>query len=129
MLRLVLAFALLACSSPAKPTNTPPGGVAATGTLTGTVSFTGTPCPEPKGPPCDGAYPNYEVVVYAEDGTTVVTKTTTDASGKYTLSLPAGKYVIFTQAGLKETDRARSEITISRDALSTIDLRVDTGIR
>ena len=59
----------------------------------------------------------------------LVARTKTDASGKYSVTLPAGKYVIYTQAGIKETDRAKSEVTVSRDALSTIDLRVDTGVR
>ncbi|HEU0036152.1 MAG TPA: hypothetical protein VFQ53_36315 [Kofleriaceae bacterium] len=107
---------------------TPPGG-AATGTLTGTVSFVGTPCEEPKGPPCDGAMPNYEVVVYAADGTTVAGKAKTGADGTFSLDLPAGTYVIFTQAGIKDTDRARQDVTVSRDALAKVELRVDTGVR
>ena len=130
-IQALVLFALVACSSskPRAGDTTPPGGTAATGTLSGSVSFVGTPCPEPKGPPCDGSYPNYEVVIYAADGTTEVGRTKTGADGKFSLSLPAGKYVIFTQSGLQATDRAKSEVTVSRDALATVDLRVDTGVR
>ncbi|HUS29504.1 MAG TPA: hypothetical protein VMZ53_13420, partial [Kofleriaceae bacterium] len=89
----------------------------------------GTPCPTPTGPPCDGAYPNYEVVVYAEDGSTVAGKATTGSDGTFSLDLPPGKYVVFTQAGLQATDRQRTDVVISRDALAKVELRVDTGIR
>lgn len=108
---------------------TPPGGNPGTGTLSGTVSFVGTPCPQPKGPPCDGAYPSYEVVVYAADGTTEVARTRTGTDGTFSLDLPEGKYAIFTQAGPMEKDRARTDVTVSRDALAKVALRVDTGVR
>jgi hypothetical protein len=108
---------------------TPPGGSPGSGTLSGTVSFVGTPCPQPKGPPCDGAYPNYEVVVYAADGTTEVSRTRTGADGTFSLDLPEGRYAIFTQAGPMEKDRARTDVTVSRDALAQVSLRVDTGVR
>ena len=110
-------------------TPAPPGGSPGSGTLSGTVSFVGTPCPQPKGPPCDGVYPNYEVVVYAADGTTEVARTRAGADGTFSLDLPEGRYAIFTQAGPMEKDRARTDVTVSRDALARVSLRVDTGVR
>lgn len=123
---ITLAIVLLGCGPKAAPTTAQPS---APGTLAGTVNFTGAACQEPKGPPCDGPYPSYEVVIYAEDGTTVVTKTKTGADGAFSLDLPPGKYVIFTQAGIKETDKRRTDVVVSRDAVAKVDLRVDTGVR
>jgi hypothetical protein len=37
--------------------------------------------------------------------------------------------VIFTQAGPMEKDRARTEVNVGRDALTQVELRVDSGIR
>src|SRR4051812_49399188 len=99
---LMLALLLAACGpKPAPSAAQPPGGNPGGGTLTGTVAFVGSPCPTPNGPPCDGPYPNYEVVVYTSDGTTVAGKTTTKADGTFSLELPPGKYVVFTQSGIK----------------------------
>lgn len=112
-------------------TNTPPGGNPGSGTLAGTVHFVGTACQDPKkGPPCDGPYPNYEVVVYKEDGTTVAGKTTTGADGKFSVNLPEGKYVILTEGGgVKPGEKTRVEVSVGRDALQNVELRIDTGVR
>jgi hypothetical protein len=132
--RLLLAFALFACSSPAKSgmSTTPPGGNPGSGTLQGTVQFVGTPCEAAKkGPPCDGPYPDYEVVVYKDDGTTVASTAKTDQDGKFTVSLPEGKYVIFTgaNAAAGADAKQRTDVVVSRDALQTVDLRIDSGVR
>ena len=39
------------------------------GVLEGTVHFSGMACPpdRSKTPPCDGPYPNYEVIIYDND--------------------------------------------------------------
>jgi hypothetical protein len=129
LIRLAILICFTACASKPAPTTTPPGGSQASGTLSGTVSFVGTPCPEAKGPPCDGAYPDYEVVVYAKDGQTVAGKVKTGADGKFSLDLPAGDYVIVTPAGMTPDATKRTEVKISRDALSSVTLTVDTGVR
>ena len=129
-----LLFGLVACGGAQQAPGTaggttPPGGGAGAGTLTGSVTFVGTPCAQPSGPPCDGPYPDYEVVVYASDGTTEVGRTRTGADGTFSIDLPAGAYAIFTQAGLQPSDRARTDVSVSRDALTQTALRVDTGVR
>ena len=128
---LTVTVLLAACGAkqPTSPGDkTPPGG-AASGTLSGTVGFVGKPCPEPGPPPCDGPYADYEVVVYAADGATVAGKAKTGADGTFTLGLPAGTYVIFTQTGPMPDNKKRTEVTVSRDALSTLALSVDPGVR
>ena len=129
---LTVAVLLAACGAkqPTSPGDkTPPGGAAASGTLSGTVGFVGKPCPDPGPPPCDGAYPDYEVIVYAADGKAVAGKAKTGADGKFTLGLPAGTYVIFTPAGPAPSSPKRTEVTVNRDALSEVTLSVDTGVR
>lgn len=128
---LVLAVELAACGSASTQgalDGKSPSGTD-TGTLSGTVSFVGTPCPEPKGPPCDGVYPGYDVVVRTKDGKTVVGKVTSGVDGTFAIDLPAGAYVILTQAGLTEADQRRNEVTVSRDALAKVALQIDTGVR
>ena len=123
---LFICFVIAACNSKTgSPGPTPPGGTAAHGTLAGKVNFIGgTPCPEDK---CD--HTGYEVVIYQADGKTVAGTTKTDADGKFTLDLPAGKYVIITQAGMMPDAKVRTDVTVSRDALSTVELRYDDGVR
>jgi len=131
-LTLTIALLLAACGgkqSTSPGNQTPPGGANATGTLSGSVSFVGKPCPQPGPPPCDGAYPDYEVVVYAADGKTAAGKAKTGADGKFTLDLPPGNYVILTPAGPMPDNQKRTELTVSRDALATVTLSVDTGVR
>src|SRR5262245_9185369 len=88
----------------------------ANGTLTGSVNFIGMPCMtrgssgelvEQHGNGCSGPLAGYAVTVLAKDGKTVEATTKTDASGVYTLALPAGDYTILTQRGLHPTDQQR----------------------
>lgn len=69
------------------------------------------------------------MVVFAADGTTEVARARTGADGSFDLTLREGDYVIFTQAGPMEKDRARTDVHVGRDALKQVELRVDTGIR
>jgi len=101
------------------------------GNLEGTVNFIGTACPdERKGPPCSGPYPNYEIIIYNEDGKTVEKTIFSNEDGNYNTELEQGVYVIFIQerefATMKETP---NQITINSDQTSQFDIRIDTGIR
>ncbi len=137
---VTIVVALLGCGAGA-PVATTPGpeptsgsgsdGQAA-GTVVGVVRFVGLPCPEsqPLATPCEGApLPNYDVVAYAHDGKTEVRQAKTDAAGAYRLELPPGSYAIFTQAGLHRENRRRNDVTIGSGRETTLDLRVDTGVR
>lgn len=59
------------------------------GTLSGIVSLAGGPFG------LVGLKANYEVDVYASNGTTIIGKTLTDAQGNYSIQLPDGNYTIY----------------------------------
>jgi hypothetical protein len=114
----------------------PQSGGSNTGTssgVKGVVFFEGLPCP-PSGnnktpPGCRGPASNYEVVIYAEDGSSIVTRTRTDDRGNYFISLPPGSYVIYTPAGPLPSMRMANHFLIRENQIFTKDLVVDTGIR
>ncbi len=102
------------------------------GFLEGTVTFIGTPCSEKINhsvPPCDGIYPNYEVIVYKTDGKTIVAKTVSDENGNYKISLKPGNYIIYTQNGPFKDDVELNRVIIVNGKITKLDLIIDTGIR
>src|SRR5262249_18092023 len=110
----------------------------ANGTLTGIVNFVGMPCMtkapdgqlvEQHGSGCSGPMAGYEVTVVAKDGKTVVATTKTDASGVYTLALPAGDYTIFTQRGIHPENQQPTDATVTIGNTTKLDLMIDAGIR
>ena len=124
-----LAIALAACNAATEPGDD--GSGADLGTIAGTVSFIGVPCPpdEIVGPPCNGRYPDYEVEVYRRERPTLAARTMSDATGHYEVELRAGDYLIFTRNGIRETDLARHEVTVVAGEVTTLDLVIDIGIR
>ncbi|KPK75054.1 MAG: hypothetical protein AMS25_18655 [Gemmatimonas sp. SM23_52] len=130
------ALALHACGSPTGSADSPwldreedlANGM---GALAGTVYFVGLPCRliSPSRPPCDGPYPDYEVVVYESDGVTEAARTRSDERGRYFVALEPGDYVIFTPAGLAARFRNPNTATVLAGKLTRLDLVVDTGIR
>ena len=100
------------------------------GVVEGQVSFVGTPCNPQypfKVPPCDGPYPNYEVVLYKQDKKTVAGKTISDQEGNYKLALPSGTYYVL----LKSLGNMVRELPIVVKAGETTqqNIKIDTGIR
>ncbi|MFX0204595.1 MAG: carboxypeptidase-like regulatory domain-containing protein, partial [Candidatus Hodarchaeota archaeon] len=99
------------------------------GVIYGNVYFTGLPCNpsmmEIRVPPCDGPYPNYEVIVYDESGTQVVDSTFTDCSGKYIFSLPPGTYVIYSKTVRSDIPNT---IQLDNGEQVELDIDIDTGI-
>lgn len=106
--------------------------------LEGNVIFRGKPC-NPNStsyrvPPCSGPYPDYEIIVYLDGNyeskeKVIVTKTKTDMQGKYKTFLNAGKYVIYTKAGMFPSSIKANDFEISEEKNTKLDLVVDTGIR
>jgi hypothetical protein len=97
--------------------------------LNGIVSFIGQECnPEAfkKTPPCSGPYPNYEILVYDEDGKNVIAKTETNDKGEYFISLEPRNYVIYTPHGFSNQSYP---ISIKENEITKQDLIIDKGIR
>jgi hypothetical protein len=128
--------AVLACGSPTGPVDSAwldreEDLANGKGALAGTVYFVGLPCRlnSPARPPCDGPYPDCEVVVYESDGVTEAARTQSDEHGRYFVALEPGDYVIFTPAGLAARFLNPNEATVVAGKLTRLDLVVDTGIR
>ncbi|MFN8396921.1 MAG: carboxypeptidase-like regulatory domain-containing protein [Bacteroidia bacterium] len=105
-----------------------------TGKLMGIVSFHGLPCqpgqPDFNVPPCTGPYPNYKVEVFkANDEVNPQTSATTDARGYYSIELPAGEYIVFSQNGPKEENRLKHQVHLEAGANASLDISVKTGIQ
>jgi hypothetical protein len=100
--------------------------------LEGNVYFRGNPCPPSAfstTPPCSGLYPNYEIVIYSEDGKTVASKAKTDANGNFKTLLNTGNYIIKTRAGPSSTDVKSTQFTITKCDITQLGtLVVDTGL-
>ncbi len=103
------------------------------GTLEGTVYYLGIACTpqtysgmEIKIPPCNGPYPNYEIVIYNEDGTTEIAKTVSSKDGRYHLSLDPGHYIIYTPRG---NGTKANSITIESRQTFDLDLVVNPAIK
>src|SRR5256885_1638945 len=115
---MMLLLAAVACTHPPRRDIAKP--VAAKGTISGSVHFVGTACETPA-PGCAGPMADYEVKILAKDGTTVVASTKSDASGHYTIEVPAGDYTIETQAGAQDTDKKKTDVTVAANATATLD--------
>jgi hypothetical protein len=101
--------------------------------LEGTVFFNGLPC-NPKTtikvPPCDGPYPNYEVIVYAVGGKDIVSKTRSDQNGTYTMLLKTGNYTIYTENNrFLVSNMKANNFDIKEGRITKLDLVIDTGRR
>lgn len=101
------------------------------GVLEGTVVFVGTPCQISKlqVPPCNGSYPNYEVIIYDARGKEPVAQTVTDEEGNYSLQLEPGRYMVYSQNGLGDDDIAIHRVNIKSGETTNLNLSIDTGIR
>lgn len=103
------------------------------GKVAGTVTFQGVNCqegqPDFKVPPCTGAYPKYEIKVFkAGETENPVLTTMTGDDGSYSIDLPAGDYVIFTQNGPKESNKQENAFKVEKEKTTSLPLRVHTGI-
>jgi hypothetical protein len=122
-------LAMLACAGDPGNELAGPGGDL--GALEGTVHFVGVPCPptHPSRPPCDGPYPDYEVVVQDDRGEAVVARTRTDDEGFYRVDLPVGDYVVFTTQGVGELFIETNRFSIVDGQITILNLVIDTGVR
>jgi hypothetical protein len=98
----------------------------------GIVRYIGAICPPNihNTPPCDGPYPNYTIVVYKIPGEEIANKTTTNEKGYFRMLLAPGNYVIYTRAGVLQTDLKANYFTVEKyKPPLLLKLEVDEGIR
>lgn len=101
------------------------------GVVEGVVYFVGKPCPPSRvGPPCDGPYPNYEVVIYEIDGKSIANRTITDDEGNFEAQLPVGDYLVFEKNfDINKVKETPIMFTIEPDKRRSLEISIDTGIR
>src|SRR5437764_11093883 len=91
----VFAFAVLACSSPTDPHDSPV--TTGQGRLTGTVTI-GPNCPGPETsnpcPPSPDAYKARKILVYNEAKTELLNTVDIDTTGHYGVDLAPGRYTV-----------------------------------
>lgn len=105
------------------------GSEATDGVLQGRVMYNGYGCQSPV-PPCTGPLANYEVVVYAADGSSVVARALSDDAGKYQVQLAAGDYVIYTGGGSDGAELTMHRVTVEFGAAPTLlNLSINAGTR
>jgi len=97
----------------------------------GIVYFVGKPCPSTMtGPPCDGPYPNYEVIIYEIDGKTVAHRTITDDKGNFEAQLLPGDYIVFGKnPGFNTIEDTPILFTIEPNKRTSIEILINEGIR
>jgi hypothetical protein len=133
---LALAIGLAACTSAgAAASSSPSGPVASADVATGIAgtATAGPTCPvESASPdPSCTARPVVGAVLIVRDGKGAeVARATTDATGAFTVSVPAGAYTLEPQAavGLMGTPAAQP-VTVQDGSVAKVDLVYDTGIR
>lgn len=103
------------------------------GVLEGVVHFSGVACAPDriKTPPCDGPYPDYDVIVYDKEGKIAIAKTRTDQNGYYQIILNEGTYILYVQEvdfNIKPVSVPK-KIFIFGDTQSTFNINIRSGIR
>jgi hypothetical protein len=102
-----------------------------TGTLEGHVTIgplvrDGEPEPTP-GPE---VYASRQIVIYAQDGRTEITRVQVDAKGNYRVTLPVGTYVVdINHTGIDRGIDLPKTVEIVSGRITRLDVEIDTGIR
>lgn len=81
-----------------------------------------TPAPE--------VYVGREIVIFAEDGQTEVTRAKIDPTGNYYVTLPVGTYVVdINHLGIDQGLDLPKTVEIASKQATRLDVEIDTGIR
>lgn len=85
---------------------------------------------EPEPTPNPEVYAAREVVVFKANGKTEFTRIEIDSSGNYRAELPVGIYVVdINHLGIDMAKGLPKEITITEQAVTLLNIDIDTGIR
>jgi hypothetical protein len=130
---LLAALALLAaaCHSPSDPSDDP--SLRTHGRLAGTVKI-GPNCPGPETTnPCPTppeAYRERKILVYNEARTTLLHTVDIDSQGFYLIDLAPARYTIDLRGvGIDKTSDLPKTVEIHANAVTTINVTIDTGVR
>jgi hypothetical protein len=117
MLSLISLLLLTACVTTSSETGTLEGHV-----TVGPLAPVVAPAPE--------IYSGREIVIFAEDGQTEVTRAKIDGSGNYRVTLPVGTYgVDINHLGIDIAKGLPQDIQIKAGQTTRLDVEIDTGIR
>ncbi|HYM59964.1 MAG TPA: hypothetical protein VEZ11_03610 [Thermoanaerobaculia bacterium] len=125
-------LALAACNgksptSPIDPASTPHGRLSGMVTIGPNcpVETLDHPCPTPP-----SAYAARKILVYDEAKVNLLHTVDIDSSGFYSIDLVPARYTIdFRGAGIDRSSDVPKVITISANAVTTLDISIDTGLR
>jgi hypothetical protein len=104
------------------------GSNADTGILSGTVTRAPIVPVERPGVPSSAPVAGIRVVVTSPEGKDVAFAFT-DKDGKYSISLPPGTYFVSVSPGPLGRPGEPAEVTITKGAATSADIRIDTRIR
>jgi hypothetical protein len=105
-----------------------------TGTLEGHVTI-GPLVPvaregEPEPTPRPEVYASRQIVIYAQDGRTEITRVQFDGKGNYRVTLPVGTYVVdINHVGIDHGIDLPKTVEILSRQVTRLDVEIDTGIR
>ena len=85
---------------------------------------------EPEPTPAPEVYATRQMVIYAEDGRTEVTRVQIDAQGNYRVTLPMGAYVVdVNHVGIDVAKELPKTVEIAGGETTRLDMEVDTRLR
>ena len=85
---------------------------------------------EPEPTPAPEVYAIRQMVIFAADGQTEVTRVQIDAQGNYRVELPVGTYVVdINHAGIDMAKELPKTVEIAAGETTRLDVEIDTGIR
>jgi hypothetical protein len=134
--RLALAAAALiaitACNSPTAP-NESVAATAPHGRLSGTVQI-GPNCPVEKienpCPTSPDAYRQRKILVYNEAKTSLLFTVDIDSQGAFLIDLVPGRYTVdLRRFSIDRTNELPTTVDIQANAVTTLNVNIDTGIR
>ena len=134
LIALIAPIALASCNKSSSPTVPLEQGSTPHGTLQGTVTI-GPNCPGPVSEtnPCPtppSAYSERKVLVFDETKSKVIMTVDLDSHGLYSIDLVPAKYVIdFKGSAADRSGNVPATVTIQQNAVTRLDIQIDTGLR
>ena len=124
LLIITLTLLLTACAAAPRETGTLEGHVNIGPLVPVVREGEAEPTPAPE------VYAGREIVIFAEDGQTEVTRAKIDPNGNYHVTLPVGTYVVdINHLGIDRGLNLPQTVQITSQQVIRLDVEIDTGIR